>query len=344
MLQATDQALAARIAFLQRPESYPEPTTQVHIIETHMSLVFLTDGYAYKLKKPVRYPPLDFTTLDRREFYCREELRLNRALARPVYLDVVALAADHEGHLSLNGPGDAVDWLVRMRRLPADRMLDRLIASAQADPRDMARIAARLVAFYRLCAPVIMEPAAYRERLRQEIASNEDQLRMRSAYLSREQIRCICSAQHAFLQDRQALFDERVAGGHIVEGHGDLRPEHVCVQREIWIIDRLEFDRGLRIVDTADETAFLALECERFGAPALGTAFLKACAGLSGDFPPASLIHFYQSLKACIRANIAIRHLDEAQFRDAAEWPRRAQAYLDLAEQHTHAMVRKRSA
>ena len=136
------------------------------------------------------------------------------------------------------------------------------------------------------------------------------------------------------LEDRRDWFERRALTGKIVEGHGDLRPEHVFMGPPLCIIDCLEFARALRLVDPADEVGFLALECERLGAPDAGALLLRTYAEMSGDAPAPALVHFYQSYRAGTRARIAIRHLAEAQFRNSPEWPRRALRYLDLAEQH----------
>src|SRR5262249_4067578 len=118
-----------KIAFLSRPEAYPEPTRRVEMKETHMSWVFLTDTKAWKLKKPVRYDFLDFSTREARRRDCEEELRLNRRLAPDVYYGIAPLTIDPQGGMRLAGAGETIDWLVRMRRLPADRMLDWAIAN-----------------------------------------------------------------------------------------------------------------------------------------------------------------------------------------------------------------------
>lgn len=327
-------SLESKVAFLRQPASFPEATYRVEAIETHMSWVFLTDAYAYKLKKPVRYDVLDFTTLASRRFYCEEEVRLNRRLAADIYLGVMALSLDALGHFQLGVGGNAVDWLVKMRRLPTHSMLDFAITHATASAQDMDRIAARLAQFYRTCAPVAITPHAYRNRFLHRIGRNLHELTKPAYRLSAEQVIRICGAQRQVLQNRAALFDKRVQSKKIVEGHGDLRPEHVCLNPALDIIDCLEFSYDLRIVDPADELGFLALECERLGAPDLGALLMRTYCQRAHDPLPDALIHFYQSFRASLRAAIAIRHLDEEQFRHSPEWPRRATEYLLLAQQH----------
>jgi aminoglycoside phosphotransferase family enzyme len=127
---------------------------------------------------------------------------------------------------------------------------------------------------------------------------------------------------------------ERCARGRIVDGHGDLRPEHVCLESPPQVIDCLEFSRELRIVDPAEELGFLALECERLGAPQLKADLFDAYAAGSGDEPAATLVDFYQSLHACVRATLAVAHLHERDRDDHARWAARAADYLRLAARH----------
>ncbi len=331
---ASAVTLESKVAFLRQATSFPEPTYRVEAIETHMSWVFLTDAFAYKLKKPVRNDFIDFSTIQARSFYCQEEVRLNRRLASGIYLGTVPLAFNTSGHLQLTDGPTIVDWLVKMRRLPMHHMLDYAIIHGSANENDIGRLAARLARFYRSCAPIAIGPAEYRNRLLFRIDAQFLELSSPDFQLSSEQLKSIFQAQRNFLNSMSALLDARVLAGRIVEGHGDLRPEHICLEAEPTIIDCLEFSRDLRTLDRADELAFLALECERLGAGGLGALLLRSYSQISNDWPSATLIHFYQSYRASLRATIALRHLKEQQFRYSPEWPRRAKAYLQLAERH----------
>lgn len=333
-LSASALALESKVAFLRQPSSFPEPAYRVEAIETHMSWVFLTDGFAYKMKKPVRYDFLDFSTLEARRRYCDEELRLNRRLAPDVYLGLVSLVLNADGHLQLGGEGGVIDWLVKMRRLPMQRMLDYAIRHGTASARDIDRVAARLAGFYRSCAPVAIEPEEYRRRFLAHIDAHQRELTQSAYRLPATRINDVCAALRKALRDMAAALDERVHTGKIVEGHGDLRPEHVCLNPELSIIDCLEFSRDLRIADAYDEIGYLALECERLDARSLGEMLMRNYRDLSNDRPAAALVHFYQSYRATMRATIAIRHVNEDQFRYSPEWTRRTLAYLNLAERH----------
>lgn len=326
--------LAAKLDFLGRPQAYPEATARVDAVETHMSWVFLTDTRAYKLKKPVCYPYLDFSTVDARRRDCEEEVRLNRRLAAEVYLGVVPLVRDAEGRLNLGGAGETVDWLVQMRRLPADRMLDHLLRSGAVTQAEIVRLARRLARFYAEAAAEAVTPAAYRHDLAGRIEDNLHELSSPAFGLDPGLLARLAGLQLGYLQGHAECFDSRVRQGRIVEGHGDLRPEHVCLRAEPVVIDCLEFRREFRILDPADELGYLALECERLHAPQVGDWLLDAYREASGDAPPAALIHFHQSCRAVLRAKLALWHLHDDGRHPPGKWVAAAAEYLELAQRH----------
>jgi len=326
--------LAAKLDFLGRPQAYPEATSRVDAVETHMSWVFLTDTHAYKLKKPVRYPYLDFSTAEARRLDCEEEVRLNRRLATDVYLGVMPLVRDAEGRLSLGGAGETVDWLVRMRRLPAERMLDHLLRSGSVEQTEIVQLARRLTRFYAAAAAEAIAPTAYRQGLAGRIEDNLHELASPEFGLDPDPMQRLAHLQSSFLQSHAEWFDARVRQGRIVEGHGDLRPEHVCLLAEPVVIDCLEFKREFRILDPADELGYLALECERLQAPHVGRWLLEAYREASGDAPPGALVHFYQSCRAVLRAKLALWHLRDDGRHPPGKWVATAMDYLELAQRH----------
>jgi len=327
-------SLEAKLGFLERPDAYPEAPARVEAVETHMSWVFLTDTHAYKLKKPVRYPYLDFSTAEARRLDCEQEVRLNRRLAADVYLGVIPLVLGAEGRLSLGGAGETVDWLVRMRRLPAQRMLDHLLRSGAVKQSEISQLARRLARFYAALPAEPLAPEAYRQSLAGRIEDNLRELVSPEFGLAAEAPAGLARFQLRFLQSHAGLFDSRVRQGRIVEGHGDLRPEHVCLLPEPVVIDCLEFNREFRILDPADELGYLALECERLHAPEVGGWLLASYIEASGDAPPLALLHFYQSCRAVLRAKLAIWHLRDDGRHPPGKWVATARDYLELAQQH----------
>ncbi len=334
---ADELPLEAKVAFLRRPENYPHAVGPVEAVETHLSWVFLTGTEAYKLKKPVRTDFLDLRSAEQRRHNAEQEVRLNRRLAPWVYLGVVALTVGADSGLQIGRAGQTVDWLVHMRRLPTDRMLDIAIRDATVDDETLAKAAELLARFYRDNPLPDVDPAGYREHLRRAVATNHDLLAEGLAeWLNgrdRERAAAIHRAQFELLEGDSGLFDRRVAAGRIVEGHGDLRPEHICLVREPVVIDCLEFDREHRITDPVDEVTFLDMECTRLRAPEVGRVFFDTYCRVAGDDPPARLVAFYRCYRASLRARLATWHLQDPDVADTRKWTERTQLYLAIAEE-----------
>jgi aminoglycoside phosphotransferase family enzyme len=329
-------SLADKVSFLLRRESFPEPTTRVDAIETHMSWVFLTDEYAYKLKKPVRFKLLNLATLEDRRRNCDTEVAWNRRLARDVYLGVVPLAIDENGRLVLGRGTEVVDWLVKMRRLPADRMLDKLIASGKVEPNDVRRAAETLSAFYQRAPRADVRKKKYRGRFRSDIGEIARELRELSS-ISRNRIEVVSAQLLAFIENRADLLDARVREGKVVEAHGDLRPEHLCLLPQPVVIDCLEFSPELRTLDPADELSFLSVECEvASGPPFIERILFETYAELTSDRPPPALVRFYKTFRAFLRAKITIWHLRDPEVKDVPKWLGRTERYLEAAERNLH--------
>lgn len=329
--QSLETSIDDKLAHLVSPGAYGPSPAEVMVKETHMSWVFIAGDRVYKLKKPVRYPYLDFRTLAQREQNCREEVRLNRRLAPDVYLEVAALTDEGEGRLVIGGSGKVVDWLVVMRRLPERLLLDHAIATGGPDRADIVAVADLLVAFYRSETPQDLSPAAYVEQFAREQIINERVLGDARFDLDGIHLAPILERVRSGLSDEVSLLEERVRSARIVEGHGDLRPEHVCLTHPPVIIDCLEFSRSLRLVDPFDEIAYLGLECDLLGAGWITPLLRQTLADGLRDHPPPRLVGFYRAYRACLRARLALAHLLDAHPRQREKWQPLARRYLSLA-------------
>jgi aminoglycoside phosphotransferase family enzyme len=299
-----------------------------------MAIVFLTDRHAYKLKRPVCHRVLDFSTTAARRRDADAEVRLNRRLAPDVYLGTLSLTVDPQGRLAIAGHGQEVDTLVWMNRLPGDLALDRALARGAVGEREIRRVAEILVTFYREATRIAIEPDEYRARFGRDICENRDELLRLGTRMPQALVREIAAAQLRFLKAQGDQLDARVDQQWIVDGHGDLRPEHVFLTEPPVIIDCLEFDPKFRVLDVADELAYLSLECERLGATWVGPLVRRTCNRALDDAPPARLMAFYTSFRALLRAKIAIWHLWDVDAGQHDRWRSRALAYLDLAHAH----------
>jgi aminoglycoside phosphotransferase family enzyme len=318
-----------KVAFLRRPEVYPA-AAHVDVIKTHMSWVFLTEAHVWKLKRPVCSAFFDFRSLESRRINSEQEVRLNRRLAPDVYLGVVPLTVEN-GALVLGGDGDPVDWLVKMRRLPAGRMLNQVIADRTWRQEDLRKVGAILGRFYRTATVIEISGAEYRKRLMQNHSQTLVELEDERYGLPPAVLRRVGAEALKFIEQQPELFDARAKDGRIVDAHGDLRPEHICLEPNPVVIDCLEFNRSLRILDAASEMSFLRMECERLGSLQAGSIILQAYLAEARDNPPEQLLRFYRNFHACVRAKLALWHLTDPEGADSRKWIARARAYLDLA-------------
>lgn len=319
------------VDFLSTPDAYPERPASVEVLETHRSWVFLTPTRAYKLKKAARDDGVDLRRVESRRQNSEAEVRLNRRLAPTVYLGTTAVVRDAAGRLRLGGAGEPVDWLVVMVRIPSEEMLDRRIREGRVDEGEVRRFARLLATFYRdAAARAGRTGPEHRRFLAEGVESDRRELASPRHGLDAALVARLAGFLTDELERSAALFDHRAAEGRLVEGHGDLRPEHIALAPRPLVIDCLEFDRGLRLLDPLDELAYLALECERLGDAQVGAWVVDEYRRASGDPTPPELLRFYRAYRAGRRAHLALLRLRDPRA-DAAKWRARAERYLALA-------------
>lgn len=238
-----------------------------------------------------------------------------------------------DGHLALQpeaeGPGQTVEWLVWMKRLPQERMLDCMISGQRVEPAAIDALAGVLSAFHLGAACSASDPTAYLARFEREQAISRELL-LRPKFQLGGADQALDRFDRALVQSRAAL-RTRARSGRIVDGHGDLRPEHVCLLDPLVVIDCLELSAALGQVDPFDEFAFLALECDMDGAAWIGSRLVECCAVALGSAPPASLLHLCTAAHALPRARLAMAHLLEPRPRAPERWTLLAQRYIERA-------------
>ncbi|MGH7813736.1 MAG: AAA family ATPase [Candidatus Binataceae bacterium] len=312
----TERALAAA---MMRPEFYPHPAARVELRQTHISRVFLAGDWVYKIKKPVRFGFVDCSTLERRLHFCREEVRLNARFSSEIYDGVYAIIAGANGFaLGPRSGGEipgAIEYAVRMRRLPDDRMLDRMVAAGAADSELIKRIAARIAAFH--AAASAADAAKYGSALAAwetivgNIAECEHNL---GRTIEAGDFAALDRFCRSFILANWDAIGERARRGRVREGHGDLRCEHVCVRGgNIDIIDCVEFSERLRCADVASDLAFLAMDLDRLGAPRLAEELVNEYAKASGDGDIDSMLPLYKCHRAAVRGKVESLRAEEPE-------------------------------
>jgi aminoglycoside phosphotransferase family enzyme/predicted kinase len=295
------------IQAMLRPEFYPHRPAAVELVQTHISYVLLAGDEVYKVKKPVRFAFLDFSSLERRRHFCQEEVRLNRRLAGDTYRNVVAIRPRDAGFaLAPENAADAVEFAVHMRRLPAERMLVHLLDRNAVGTDLIDTIAARLAAFH-LAADAGAEVARGGDprviaKLLEDDFREVDALHGDTICAADDDaIRRFC---RDFLRAHDGFLRRRQAEGRIRDGHGDLRAEHICCTDPLVIFDCIEFNPSFRHRDVAAEIAFLAMDLDFSGRADLAARLIARYAELAHDADLATLVPFYACQRAYIRGKV----------------------------------------
>jgi len=300
--------LAAIIAALRDPSLYPHHPDSVEVVQTHISYVFLAGDEVYKVKKPVRFSFLDFSTLERRRELCREEVRLNRRLAADVYLGVVAVCPDGRDRLRFGDEDDptAIEYAVRMRRLPRELQLDHLLEQDAVQPERIADVAIRLSQFHRDAARSANITAnGSSDAIWRVLQDNYDNgRRFRGSTLDASDDDAIQAFAREFLARHDDRFRRRQEEGRIRECHGDLHCEHICFTEPLVIFDCIEFNTQFRYIDVASDIAFLAMDLEFHGRNDLAHRLVAAYVENSGDAGITALLPFYQCYRAYVRGKV----------------------------------------
>ncbi|NNF26357.1 MAG: AAA family ATPase [Gemmatimonadetes bacterium] len=335
------------IEALLDPRAYRETTRRPRLKETHISWLLFTDNYVYKVKKPLDFGFLDFSTLERRKHFCEEEVRLNRRLSPGVYLGVEEITKagtgpeedgeDGDGGPAfvLGGRGPAVDYAVKMRRLPEDGWLAGLLERDEADASMIQRIAGRIADFHGSAqAPEWGEPGASVALVKENTEENFQQTADCVGWtLSTAAYDAVRAYTRNFLQSRRDLFVKREAEGHVRDCHGDLHAAQICVENGIDFIDCIEFNDRFRVGDTAADLAFLSMDLEARGHPELARVLVDEYQARRQDEGLNTVLDFYQCYRAFTRGKVEsfrARQLPEGTD-DRHEATRSATRYFELA-------------
>lgn len=340
-ITATQRPSTPLIAALLDAAVYPHPVRNLRLIETHISWVILTGDFAYKLKKPVDLGFLDFSSLDKRRFYCEEELRLNARLAPDYYLEVVSISGSLEQPV-LNGPGDAIEYAVRMRQFPADNQLDILLGQDKLEPEYLDAVARLMAGFHQQVAVAgadtdYGEPAAICHAVRENFSQISQYLQQDAPSARLDPLAGWVEATCSRLRP---VFRQRKADGFVRECHGDMHLRNLAwVEGQPLVFDCIEFNPQLRWIDVISEIAFLVMDLQDRDRPRLAWRFLNVWLEGTGDYAGMGLLRFYLLYRAMVRAKVEAIRVTQAGIsaEEKAVVLREFDGYLQLAGDYTAA-------
>jgi len=328
-------ALPDHLSGLLDARSYPHPCRDIQLIETHISWVLLTGDYAYKLKKPIRFNFVDFSTLDLRRHFCGEEVRCNRAFAPSLYLGVAAVRA-HDGALSVGdadaGAANVLEWAVKMRQFDPEQALDRLLDRSLLAESALDGFGRDLAARHALLPVLDAGPDEVPRRVFGPVEDNFEEIGHTG--LAKAHGAAIDEAlgrAREVGRELRSAFDARITGGWIRECHGDLHLANLAlIDGTVTAFDCLEFNENLRWIDTMSDVAFLFMDCHFRGEVRLAYRFLDSYLDGSGDYDGVQLLHYFAAYRSVVRAKVAaLRWVQEpedgtaARFAAHLEWARR---------------------
>jgi aminoglycoside phosphotransferase family enzyme len=322
---------------LLEPRAYPHKPKKVELVQTQMSFIFLTGEYVYKIKKPVNLGYLDYTTLEKRHYFCRQELELNRRLCSSAYLTVVPIVEEKD-QLRIEGRGKAIEYAVKMKQLPNDRMMDVLLSQGQITVEMVTRVAERLVGFHRK-AETNQRIAAFGKLdvIRQNTDENFAQTdKYVGASITAEKHQYIKNYTNNFIDSNSGLFEKRVRDGKIRDCHGDLHAAHICFTEDICIYDCIEFNDRFRYSDVASEIAFLAMDLDRYQQSGLSQHLVNTYVKLGHDEELLELLNFYKCYRAYVRGKVESFKLDDRYIpeEEKTKLLTVARSYFQLAESY----------
>jgi uncharacterized protein len=321
------------IAFLESPEAYRHKPTGVSALQTHISWVFIVSPFVFKVKKPVNLGFLDFTTLEKRHYFCQREIELNRRLCPEIYLDVVPIYETDSG-FSFEPRGDVVEYAVKMKELPHGWFLNELLEKNRVGEKEINRVISTLHRFYQAETPTPeIEQWGTPEKLKISTDENFTQVDpFIGKTISTAAFEAIRHYTNQFFELNKNLFYERIQQHRVLDCHGDLRLDHVHLTPEATtIFDCIEFNDRFRFIDIANDLAFLAMDFDFKGRSDLGNLFLRNAARELGDAGMLKIANLYKCYRAFVRGKVESIQAREKETTNPQEHEQQAARYFRLA-------------
>ena len=316
-----------------KPDAYDEDPGNIELVQTHISAVFLTRKFVYKVKKAVNFGFLDFTTLEKRRFFCEKELELNRRLCRDMYLEVVPI--NKTDVIKIKGEGETVEYAVKMKRMPQEKIMSKLLEENKVDDKLVDRIA-KIIAEFHAKAETNRRISEFGSLA--AIGTNwkenfEQTTEFIGKTISKEDFDLIRTRINTFTKRNAALFEKRMKDGRIRDCHGDIHSGNIFVADRIYIFDAIEFNERFRYSDVASDTAFLAMDLDYKRRVDLSNFLVEKYVEYSGDQELTKLLPFYKCYRACVRGKVTSFKLNDPNIssQDKSAATKEAKAYFKLA-------------
>jgi hypothetical protein len=318
---------------LMKPEAYDEDPGHIELVQTHISFVFLTRNFVYKVKKAVDLGFLDFTTLEKRRFFCEKELELNRRLCEGMYLEVVPI--NRSNVIKIKGKGETVEYAVKMKRIPQEKMLSKLLEKNKVDNELIGRIA-KIIAEFHSKAETNRRISEFGSLaiIETNWEENFDQTKeFVGTTISTTDFKLIRERINDFMRRNVSLFEKRIAEGRVRDCHGDIHSGNIFIADRIYIFDAIEFNERFRYSDVASDIAFLAMDLDFKERTDLSNFFVKRYVEYSGDQGLMRLFPFYKCYRAYVRGKVTSFKLKDPNVGDEEKRAaiKEAKAYFKIA-------------
>jgi len=316
-----------------KPETYPQDPGKIDLIQTHISFVFLTKNYVYKVKKAVNFGFLDFSTIDKRQGFCEKELELNRRLCPEIYLEVVPI--NKSSTIKINGSGETIEYALKMKRLPQERIMTELLKENKVDKKIIDELAG-IVAQFHSKALTNSEISVFGS-LKMIKTNWDENFAQTTKYLNQTipqtEFHFVQTRINAFMGKNTALFESRIVGKRIRDCHGDLHSGNIFITDKICIFDAIEFNDRFRYSDVAADVAFLAMDLDFQQRPDLANYFIERYLANSKDQQLTQLLPFYKCYRSYVRGKVISFKLDDPNItsEEKLSATKDAQAYFKLA-------------
>lgn len=325
---------------LLKTESYPEETSKIELIQTHISFVFVTDNFVYKVKKAVNFGFLDFSTLENRHLYCQKELEINKRLCPKIYLEVVPL--NQKNKIKIKGEGEIIEYALKMKRLPQERIMTILLKEGKVFKETIDDIA-KVVSQFHLKAQTNLEISQFGTINIIKTNWNEN-FSQTAKYIDQTipkvTFQFIQTGINTFIEKNKALFEDRIANNRIRDCHGDLHSGNIFITDQICIFDAIEFNDRFRYSDVAADVAFLAMDLDFQQRTDLSNYFLERYLVYSQDRQLMQLLAFYKCYRAYVRGKVISFKLDDTNIEQTEKTSaiKEAQAYFKLANEYAKSL------